>query len=377
MFKIFPSVFILFSLLITGVFLPNTCTAERLSIVAVGDIMMGSHGPRGILPPNDGRDLFTGILSHLKGGDITFGNLEGPLLDGGGVGRCWETKSPWCFEFKMPTRYGLYLKRAGFTVLNIANNHTLDYGTEGIKSTLEILSVLGIQPAGGQAVAELTVKGKKIALVGFSYRLSPYSWSLLEIDQAKEMIRKIKKSYDLVIVSFHGGAEGKIALEVVNENEIFLGEDRGNVMLFSRSVIDAGADLVLGHGPHVLRAMEIYKNKLIAYSLGNFLTYGLFNLKGPSGISGILQVNLNLDTGDFVEGRLVPVKLEKKGIPEPDHDKEGVQLVKDLTHKNGGLFNFRISDEGEISRITSYPEKTFLDGGVFRGSMTITNGLCY
>jgi poly-gamma-glutamate capsule biosynthesis protein CapA/YwtB (metallophosphatase superfamily) len=351
MFKVSPAIFILFSLLITGVFFSNTCSAEHLSIVALGDIMMGSNGPRGILPPNDGRDLFTGILSHLKGGDITFGNLEGPLLDTGGVGKCWETKSPWCFEFKMPSRYGLYLKQAGFTVLNIANNHTLDYGTEGIKSTLEILSVLGIQPAGGQAVAEMTVKGKKIALVGFSYRLSPYSWSLLEIDQAKEMIRKIKESHDLVIVSFHGGAEGKIALEVVNENEIFLGEDRGNVMLFSRSVIDAGADLVLGHGPHVLRALEIYKNKLIAYSLGNFLTYGLFNIKGPNGISGILKVKLDLESGEFLEGRLVPVKLIQGGIPDPDSQGEGVQLLQELTHKNGDLFNVRISYQGEISRI--------------------------
>jgi poly-gamma-glutamate capsule biosynthesis protein CapA/YwtB (metallophosphatase superfamily) len=341
MIKFFQAILLIFFLWITGFHGQRTYAGDFLSVIAVGDIMMGSHGPKGILPPNDGRDLFTGILSYLKGGDITFGNLEGPLLDEGGAGKCRESKSPWCFEFKMPTRYGLYLKQAGFTVLNIANNHTLDYGTEGIKSTLEIFSVLGIQPAGGQAVAELMVKGKKIALVGFSYRLSPYSWSLLEIDQAKEMVRKIKESHDLVIVSFHGGSEGKNALQVVNENEIFLGEDRGNVMLFSRSVIEAGADLVLGHGPHVLRA----------YSLGNFLTYGLFNLSRPNGISGILKINLNLDTGDFLEGRLVPVKLEKKGIPEPDHDREGVQLVKDLTHKNGGLFNVRISDEGEISRI--------------------------
>ncbi len=310
--------------------------------------MMGSQGSRGILPPDDGQNLFAGIFPHLRGGDITFGNLEGPLLDDGGSGKCRETKSPWCFEFKMPTRYGLHLKQAGFTVMNIANNHTLDFGMEGVKSTLETLTVLGIQPSGGQTLAELTVKGKRIALVGFSFHSSPCSWSLLEIDQAKEMIGKIKESHDLVIVSFHGGAEGKNALQVVNENEIFLGEDRGNVMLFSHSVIEAGADLVLGHGPHVLRAMEIYKKKLIAYSLGNFLTYGLFNLKGPNGISGILKVKLDLENGEFLEGRLVPVKLIQGGIPDPDSKGEGVQLLKELTHKNGDLFNVRISDQGEI-----------------------------
>ena len=192
---------------------------------------------------------------------------------------------------------------------------------------------MGIKPSGGQAIAELTIKGKKIALVGFSYSSSLYSWSLLEIDKAKEMVSKIKETHDLVIVSFHGGAEGKTALQVVNENEIFLGEDRGNVMLFSRSVIDAGADLVLGHGPHVLRAVEIYRGKLIAYSLGNFLTYGLFSLKGPNGIGGILKVNLDLKNGQFLEGRLIPIKLVNGGVPVPDSQKEGIRLLKELTQK--------------------------------------------
>ncbi len=345
------SLFFIFFLLNSGYFCQKAWAGYFLSIVAVGDIMMGSQGSRGILPPDDGQNIFAGIFPHLRGGDITFGNLEGPLLDDGGSGKCRETKSPWCFEFKMPTRYALHLKQAGFTVMNIANNHTLDFGVEGVKSTLETLTGLGIQPSGGQTLAELTVKGKRIAVVGFSFHSSPCSWSLLEIDRAKEMISKIKEDHDLVIVSFHGGAEGKNALQVVNQNEIFLGEDRGNVMLFSHSVIEAGADLVLGHGPHVLRAMEIYKKKLIAYSLGNFLTYGLFNLKGPNGISGILKIKLDLETGEFLEGHLVPVKLIQGGIPAPDSKGEGVQLLRELTHKNGDLFNVRISEEGGISRI--------------------------
>ena len=203
--KLVPSFFLIFFVLITGCFCQKACAGDFLSIVAVGDIMMGSQGSRGILPPDDGQNLFAGIFPHLRGGDITFGNLEGPLFDNGGSGKCRETKSPWCFEFKMPTRYGLYLKQAGFTVMNIANNHTLDFGMEGVKSTLETLNGLGIRPSGGQTLAELNIKGKRIALVGFSFRSSPCSWSLLEIDRAKEMIAKIKGTHDLVIVSFHGG----------------------------------------------------------------------------------------------------------------------------------------------------------------------------
>jgi len=344
-------VFIFFIVLLSGLVHQKSYAGDVLSVVAVGDIMMGSLGQKGRLPPDDGQYIFNDMVPNLRDGDLTFGNLEGPLYDAEEPGKCLDTKNPWCFEFKMPVRYGLLLKQAGFTVLNIANNHTLDFGMEGIRSTLETLDSLGIKPLGGQAVAELTIKGKKIALIGFSYRSSLYSWSLLEIDKAKELVGKIKETHDLVIVSFHGGAEGKTALQVVNEKEIFLGEDRGNVMLFSRSVIDAGADLVLGHGPHVLRAVEIYKGKLIAYSLGNFLTYGLFNLKGPNGIGGILKVNLDLKNGQFLEGRLIPIKLINGGIPVPDSQREGIQLLKELTHKNGYDFNARIMDEGEIIRI--------------------------
>jgi len=323
---------------------------DVLTVIAVGDIMMGSTGQRGLLPPNDGQDLFNNVAPFLKGGDIILGNLEGPLLDEGESKKCRDENSRSCFEFKSPTRYGRYLKQAGFTILNIANNHTLDFGIEGLKSTLETLKSLDIEPLGGKAIVELTIKGKKIALAGFSYQASPYSFSILEIDKAKEIIGRLKETPHLVVVSFHGGAEGKSALQIPNEREIFLGEDRGHVRQFARSVIDAGADLVLGHGPHVLRALEVYKGKLIVYSLGNFLTYGMFNVKGPNGLSVILKVGLDLESGTFLEGRLTPVKLVNGGIPELDGSREGIDLLKELIHKDGDRFNGRIDDDGRISR---------------------------
>lgn len=343
--RIIPFLFILF---FTGTIDRTTLAGEQLTLIAVGDIMMGSTGSRGILPPNDGQDLFVPVSPFLVGGDILFGNLEGPLLDGGESIKCRIEASRYCFEFKSPTRYGRYLKNAGFTVLNIANNHTLDFGMEGLRSTLETLGSLGIHPIGGKAMAELLIKGKKVALVGFSYLASDYAHSLLEIDKAKAIITLLKKDHDLVFVSFHGGAEGKSALQVVNEREMFLGENRGNVMLFSRSVIDAGADLVLGHGPHVLRALELYKGKLIAYSLGNFLTYGLFNLKGPNGISVLLKVNLDLETGNFLDAQLISVKLVEGGIPVVDETKEGITLIQQLTHNSRFDFNIRIQGDGVV-----------------------------
>ncbi len=329
----------------------NAFAGDILSVIAVGDIMMGSTGQGGVLPPEDGHDLFKNVSQYLNGGDIIFGNLEGPLSDEGESIKCRGENLRYCFEFKTPTRYGRYLKQAGFTVLNIANNHTWDFGAEGIKRTLETLGTLGMAPLGGKAIVELNMKRKKIALVGFSYLSSTYSFSISEIEKAKEIVAKLKENHDLVIVSFHGGAEGKSALLVVNENELFLGENRGNVILFSRGVVDAGADLVLGHGPHVLRALEVYKGKLIAYSLGNFLTYGMFNLKGPNGVSVILKVKLDSETGQFLEGRLIPVKLINGGIPELDETRQGIELLKQLMQKGGYDFNLRVDEEGKVNLI--------------------------
>ena len=324
---------------------------KTLTVVAVGDIMMGSTGPRGVLPPDDGEMLFKEVAGYLNGGDIVFGNLEGPLLDGGEAVKCKEEKSRWCFEFKSPTRYGAYLNQAGFNALNLANNHSFDFGWEGIQMTLETLKTSGIKGLGGNLIASFEIKGRKVGLVGFSFNPSYYALSLLDIPRAREIVGRLKEAYDLVIVSFHGGGEGKDALRLAKGNEIFLGENRGDVVNFSRSVIDAGADLVLGHGPHVLRPLEIYRNKLIAYSLGNFLTYGMFNLKGPMGISTILKAELSLENGDFLEGQLVPLRLVKGGLPEVDPEGEGIQIIKSGTIGLKNTVELQIDPNGRVSKI--------------------------
>jgi Bacterial capsule synthesis protein PGA_cap len=187
-------------------------------------------------------------------------------------------------------------------------------------------------------------------VVGFSYLDSPYSYSILEITKAKDIIRSLKETHDLVIVSFHGGAEGKGALRLLNRKEIFLGEDRGNVVAFARGAVESGADLVLGHGPHVLRTLELYRGKLIAYSLGNFLTYGMFNLKGPNGLSVILKVRLDLETGDFIEGQIISVKLVEGGIPEVDPEGEGIQIIKNGLADLDGSSGLYIDPSGRLRR---------------------------
>jgi hypothetical protein len=330
---------------------PAPC-AECLTVTAVGDIMTGTTWPEPFLPPGDGEGMLDAVREALSSGDIVFGNLEGPMLEGGTPAKCGKKR--WgrglCYEFRMEPRYAARLADAGFNALNVANNHAWDFGEEGIGSTVSVLDNAGIQPVGGEEIATFEIGEKTVAVAGFSYSPpSPFSYSILDLEAAREVIVDLKGAYDIVIVSFHGGAEGKDALHVSDADEKFAKENRGNVLAFARAAVDAGADLVLGHGPHVPRALEIRNRKLIAYSLGNFLTYGQFNIKGPSGKSFILRARLDLDTGDFVCGELLPVELVGRGLPVPDPTGAAVKLVKALTEEDLGEAGAVIDDEGRIS----------------------------
>ncbi len=330
LFKLMPFLRWLFQFLLIAfvIVIPiNVFAADYITIIAVGDIMMGSTYPEDMLPPNDGEGIFYGVKEELKGGDIVFGNLEGPLIDGGIPSKCKDKTSKLCFEFRTPIRYVQHLKHAEFNVMGIANNHFFDFGIEGIRSTIDTLASVNIQATGGDTVAYFDLKNKKVAVVGFSYKSSPYAYSILDIPGAKEIVGNIKKENDIVIVSFHGGAEGRGALQVMDSDEMFAGERRGNVVKFSKAVIDAGADMVIGHGPHVLRKFETYKGKLIAYSLGNLLTYGMFNIEGPNGLSVILKAKIDVETGDIIGYELIPVRLLNGGIPQIDPDKGAHKLL--------------------------------------------------
>jgi poly-gamma-glutamate capsule biosynthesis protein CapA/YwtB (metallophosphatase superfamily) len=310
--------------------------ARTIRVAAVGDIMMGTTFPEPILPPEDGATLFRSVAPLLAGNDIVFGNLEGPLTD---VERSPKCPTPRrggrpCFAFRTPPRYAARLVEAGFTVVNVANNHALDFGMEGLDNTLEVLDAAGIEPVGGERVAVFHTSGGSVAVAGFSYSLrTRYVHPLLDIEAAREIVAELKSEYDLVVVSFHGGAEGARAMRVADTEEEFMGENRGNVVAFARAVVDAGADLVLGHGPHVPRAIEVYRGKLIAYSLGNFAVYSMFNIKGPSGLGYALQAELDPETGDVLRFRTPSVTLRHPGIPHPDPSGKAEALLRTLSEE--------------------------------------------
>jgi len=116
---------------------------------------------------------------------------------------------------------------------------------------------------------------------------------------------------------------------------------------FSKAAIDSGADFVFGHGPHIPRAIITYKEKIIAFSLGNFCTYSYFNLKPPNNISLILEVSLD-GTGNFVSGRIIPIILKNEGIPFYDENKEAIKLIRQLTETDFPKNNIIITDDGDI-----------------------------
>ena len=303
---------------------------DTISITAVGDIMLGSAFPSKInLPPDDAVNSFQAVDSLLKG-DIVFGNLEGCFLDSGNSNKCNGVNPNSCYAFRMPERYAGIYKKAGFNVLSIANNHVGDFDARGRKNTAKVLDSLKIHYA-GQVNKPFEIFEKDSVKYGFcAFAPNENTVSINKIDSAKALVARLKKQVDIVIVSFHGGGEGARFEHVPRKNEIFYRENRGNVYKFAHAVIDAGADVVLGHGPHVTRAVEVYKNKFIAYSLGNFCTYGMFSLKGNNGIAPLVQLKIN-SKGDFLYADVTSIQQDKVNRLTIDNNHRAFKRIKELT----------------------------------------------
>ncbi|MDR0231559.1 MAG: CapA family protein [Dysgonamonadaceae bacterium] len=321
---------------------------KLISIIGTGDIMLGSNYPsENDLPVNDGKDLLKNVKDILRNADVTFGNLEGCVLDkGGDVKSC---KSG-CYFFRMPNRYVNYLTDAGFDVVNIANNHNGDFGAPGRENTVKVLKEAGLNYAGLKDICETSIfeiDGVKYGFCGFAPNTGTVR--ITDIPYAKKLVADLKSQCDIVIVSFHGGAEGKSHNRVPKQTEMFYGENRGNVHEFAHSVIDAGADVVFGHGPHVVRAAELYKDRFIIYSMGNFCTSGSFSISGISGYAPIVKVFTDKE-GRFVKGQIYSfLQLDKTG-PVADENHLAAKEIKRLTELDFPNTGLTISNEGVIER---------------------------
>lgn len=294
-----------------------------IRIAAVGDVMMGTEN---MLPEDGGIGSFSECSNYIEKVDIAILNLEGPLTDMGSPSKNIESESLYCF--RTPPSYGRFLEEAGFDMVSLGNNHARDYGQIGLEQTIQVLEGHGISWAGAPGtLASICVDDVSVVMVAFS----PYYSSNLisDIPAATEIVSELSSQYSIVIVSFHGGREGENAVNIPFETEYYYGENRGDVVRFSHAVVQAGADLVIGHGPHVPRALEIYQDRLIVYSLGNFCTGIGISSAGIRGYAPLLQVDLDKE-GRFQGGRIVSFWQGYGLAPVIDPEDRAVELMHHL-----------------------------------------------
>ena len=213
--------------------------------------------------------------------------------------------------------------------MSLANNHARDFGESGRSSSMAALDQVGILHSGRVGdVAKWIQDDINIAFIAFA----PFknSYSMLDIEAAAAEVTALAADHDIVLASFHGGAEGTDADRIPFTTERYYGEDRGDVVRFSRALVDAGADFVIGHGPHVPRAIEVYQDRLIAYSLGNFANYYGISVAGKKGWAPIMQARID-GNGHFLSGNIVSAIQLRPDGPSIDPRQRAAQRIRELT----------------------------------------------
>lgn len=343
-----------------------------LRLAFVGDINLGTATLPDGVPPDSGRGLLDQARPFLTG-DLVVGNFEGVLADTGTSEKCRRMRAedhpgpparprrrravpdtvtvrPGCYAFRTPTALAPRLVDAGFTHLNLANNHANDFGPAGRESTERILDSLGLRRYGplDRVAIDTVRRGDSLAIVGLlGFATYPYAYDLLDIARSAAVVDSLRPLVDLLVVTFHGGAEGARALHVPETPESLGREPRGDLRRWARAVIDAGADAVVGHGPHVLRGIEFYRDRPIVYSLGNFVTYRGFNLDGPLGVTGVLQLEFAPDRR-LRAARLVPMVQRPRQGPAPDPARTALDLVRRLSREDFPGAAAEVTPDGAI-----------------------------
>ncbi len=285
-------------LLILFLSLPAPLWAEEIIISAVGDIMLaGRWAP--VLRKKGYDHPFHGVKKLILTGDINLANLESPIATGG------EEYSEKKFRFRAEPPVARAIASAGFNLVTLANNHSMDFGGAALLETLDHLRENNIAWVGAgknlddaRLMALYTVKGKKIAFLGYSLTqpieffagkdrpgTAPGYEKLVTAD-----IARARSQADFVVVSFHWGKEASGTIQAYQQ-------------IAARKAIDAGADVIIGHHPHVLQGIEHYKKGLIFYSLGNF---AFASSSTVADVSALVRIKLN---GDQRTAEIVPLDV--------------------------------------------------------------------
>ena len=245
---------------------------------------------------DDPASLLVPLRPLVADAEIVLLNVESAIGAGKAPSKCGAGSSN-CFAFRAPPSSAAALRavrRRGTVVGNIANNHARDAGSEGRDSTIAALARAGVVITGADSIATAvaTVSGDTIGVLGFY--TSDSTPDARDTAAVRRFVARAADRYPAVIVTMHLGAEGRDAQRTTDAPERFLGIDRGNPVAFADAAVRGGAALVVGHGPHVLRAVEWREGgALIAYSLGNLLTYGPFRLREPANRGAVLCATID------------------------------------------------------------------------------------
>ncbi|MCD6550546.1 CapA family protein [bacterium] len=278
---------------------------SSFTIKAVGDIMLDRGVEYKIKKEGKGnfKFPFAEIANELKNADILFGNLEGPISNRG-------IKSGSIYSFRMDPKAVEGLQYAGFNILSLANNHMFDYGRIALRDTMNILEKSNIKYVGAgvdereaYSFKIIKVKNTKVAFLAYT-NLGPKSWRAKKnvsgiawinegyFSQIREEIKKAKKQADILIVSLHSGIEYASFPDDFQKR-------------FAKLCIDSGADVVIGHHPHVIQPLIRYKNGWIAYSLGNFVFDQSFSSETMKGL--LLEITVKSGRIREVKGREIKI----------------------------------------------------------------------
>jgi poly-gamma-glutamate capsule biosynthesis protein CapA/YwtB (metallophosphatase superfamily) len=316
----------------------ESSSSESLTFGFVGDIVPGeTYDP----------SMLVGIQEITKSPDIMVGNLEGVLTntEGQQSSKC-SIATKRCYAFSGKESFAAILKEAGFDILSIANNHSNDFGPAGLTSTVKLLDDAGLASVGQKdTISYIEKNGITVGFIGFS----TYAWT--NHMDAKEvlvsLIKEARTKASIVVILFHAGAEGVAFMHTPSTREYYLGENRGEVVAFSHAAIDAGADIVIGSGPHVMRGVESYKGKLIAYSLGNFASAGNLSTKDFLKNAGILLVTITKN-GAAIDGSFISTKIINGRITIFDTENTGLALLQLLSKQDFPQNTLQFQDNGKI-----------------------------
>ncbi|HEY0035815.1 MAG TPA: CapA family protein [Longimicrobium sp.] len=315
-----------------------------MRICAGGDITLGTnldtawvHTARARLgrpvPALPAPDSLVGPLRPLVAdADIVLWNVEGAIGDGPINRRKCAPRSTACYAFRSPEPSAGALRQVADraeVVANVANNHARDDGDVGRRNTVRHLKGVGAHITGADTLATVvaTPEGDTVAFLGFAQWAGPDPRNLASV---RRHVRRAAERWPRLVVTMHMGAEGRAHQRTPDRREIFYGEDRGNVVAFARAATDAGADLVIGHGPHVMRAVEWRGDALVFYSLGNLLTYGPFSLVEPLN-RGALACAVLDDEGRVLSAQLRSTRQLPPGQVQADDTGRAAALADSLS----------------------------------------------